>query len=63
MLGVQTIVKLLALETILQLRDFLAGTQPAAFLISGDKNDRYHWIQLELVRLRHLGLNRPDKGW
>lgn len=50
------------LKTIPQLKDFLAGTQPVAFSISGDKDDRYRWIQRELVRFRYLGLCRADKG-
>lgn len=57
-----TIMKLNELKTISQLRDFLAGTQSVAFSISGNKDDRYRWIQRELVRFRYLGLGRADKG-
>src|SRR5680860_725835 len=58
----KTIMKLDELKTIPQLRDFLAGTQPVAFSISGDKDDCYRWIQRELVRFRYLQLRRADKG-
>lgn len=54
--------KLDELKTIPQLREFLAGTQPVAFSVSGNKDDRYRWIQRELVRFRYLGLHRGDKG-
>ncbi len=57
----KTIMKLDELKTISQLRDFLAGTQPVAFSISGNKDDRYRGIQRELVRFRYLGLCRADK--
>lgn len=50
------------LKTIAQLREFLAGTQPVAFSVSGDKDDRYRWIQRELIRFRYLTLHRADKG-
>lgn len=56
------IMKLDDLKTIPQLQNFLAGTQPVAFSISGSKDDRYRWIQRELVRFRYLGLHRADKG-
>ena len=58
----QAIMKLDDLTTIQQLSDFLAGTQPVAFSISGSKDDRYRWIQRELVRFRYLTLSRADKG-
>jgi len=58
----KTIMKLDELKTIPQLREFLAGTQPVAFSVSGNKDDRYRWIQRELVRFRYLGLHRIDKG-
>jgi transposase InsO family protein len=50
------------LKTIPQLRDFLAGTQPVAFSVSGDKDACYRWIQRELARFHYLRLCRADKG-
>lgn len=54
--------KLDDLTTTDQLRDFLSGTQAAAFSVLGDKHASYRWIQGELVRFRDLTYARPDKG-
>ena len=54
--------KLDDLTTIAQLKDFLDGTQEVIFCALVGKDDRYRWIQDELVRLRYLTLGKKDKG-
>lgn len=57
-----TLMKLQDLKSIDQLREFLSGTQAVAFSVTGDKDDRYRWIQGELTRFRYLSRSRDDKG-
>ncbi len=54
--------KLEEIETIEQLKDLLAGTQPVAFSVISDKATRYRWIQGELARFKYLTLPRQEKG-
>ncbi len=58
----KTIMKLNDLNSIDQVEDFLAGTQPIAFSLLEDKDARYAWIQVELVRFGYLMLSRSAKG-
>jgi transposase InsO family protein len=58
----KTIIKVEELETIEQLSDLLAGTQPVAFSVISDKRTRYKWIQGELVKFQYLTLPRQHKG-
>lgn len=54
--------KLEDLRTVEQLKDFLSGTQAVAFSVLSDKENRYRWLQGELVKFRYLTLSRADKG-
>ena len=50
------------LVTIKQVTQFLEGTQPIAFIVLSDKEDRYQWIQRTLIRFDYGKLKRQDKG-
>lgn len=50
------------LTTIEQLQSFLNGTQRVAFVIPGNKAERYRFIQSVLIRFDYLKLKKPDKG-
>ena len=58
----KAIMKLEDLKTVAQLEDFLSGTQDVAFAISNDKDERYRWIEGELVRFQYLLISRQQKG-
>lgn len=58
----KTLMKLEELITIAQLTDFLSGTQAVAFSVLGSKDERYRFLQTELVRWGYLQLSRSDKG-
>jgi len=49
------------LETIEQLRAFLAGTEAIEFSMESPL-ERYTWIQDTLIRLRYVSLSKGDKG-
>ena len=49
------------LETIEQIRAFLAGTEAVEFLMESPL-ERYRWIQATLIRLRYVSLSKGDKG-
>lgn len=49
------------LETIEQIRAFLAGTEAIAFSMESTP-ERYAWIQDTLIRLRYVSLSKGDKG-
>jgi len=44
------------------LTDFLSGTQAVVFSVLGSNNERYRFLQTELVRWGYLQLLRSDKG-
>lgn len=50
------------LTSIGQLEAFLQGTQPVMFTVTGNKTERYQWIQRTLVKFNYLGLSKRDKG-
>jgi transposase InsO family protein len=50
------------LNTIEQLEHFLAGSQPVAFVVAGNKDECYRGIQRTLVKFRYATLNKPSKG-
>ncbi len=54
--------KLEELTHVVQLTDFLSGTQAVAFSVSGNKDARYRLIEGELVKFRYLTLSREEKG-
>jgi len=54
--------KLEELTQVVQLTDFLSGTQAVAFSVCGDKDARYRLIEGELVKFRYLTLSREEKG-
>jgi len=54
--------KLEDLLTVEQLDDFLSGTQTVVFSVLSDKDERYKWVQKELIKFRYLTLPRPFKG-
>jgi len=54
--------KLEELKTIVQLNQFLDGTQAVIFQINTIKKERYDWIRHELVRFDYLQLRKADKG-
>ena len=58
----QTIMKLEDVTTVVQLTDFLSGTQAVAFTVLSDKDACYRWIQGELVKFQPLMRARRDKG-
>lgn len=58
----KTIMKLEELTTIEQLSQFLDGTQAVIFKISTAKEERYQWIQHELVRFQYPVINKVSKG-
>ena len=49
------------LETLDQIRQFLAGTEAISFQIES-KDARYRWIQHTLVKFRYRKLSKTDKG-
>lgn len=54
--------KLEELTTIAQLSQFLEGTQAVIFKINTLKEERYQWIQHELVRFNYSALSKVNKG-
>jgi len=54
--------KLEELTTIEQLSQFLDGTQAVIFKISTAKEERYQWIQHELVRFQYPVQSKTGKG-
>ena len=54
--------KLSDLRSIDQLRDFLEGTQAAAFAVVTNKDERYQWMQQTLIKFRYRRLSKADKG-
>lgn len=58
----KTIMKLEELTTIEQLSQFLDGTQAVIFKISTAKEERYQWIQHELVRFQYPVQSKTGKG-
>ena len=54
--------KLGELTTMEQLPQFLDGNQAVIFKINTLKEERYQWIQHELVRFNYMALNKPNKG-
>mgnify|MGYP005639505851 FL=1 len=50
------------LKTIDELEAFLEGSQPIAFSVLGNKNERYNFIRKELVKFRYLMLTKKRKG-
>ena len=54
--------KLSGLRSIDQLRDFLEGTQAAAFAVVTNKDERYQWMQQTLIKFRYRRLSKADKG-
>ena len=58
----KTIMKLEDLGSVSQLADFLSGTHSVAFTVLCGKDDRYQWIQGELVKFHYLPLSNQDKG-
>ena len=50
------------LKTIDELEAFLEGSQPIAFSVFGNKNERYNFIRKELVKFRYLMLTKKRKG-
>ena len=49
------------LETIEQIRAFVAGTEAIEFSMESTP-ERYAWIQATLIRLRYVSLSKGDKG-
>ncbi|HID01706.1 MAG TPA: transposase [Desulfobacterales bacterium] len=58
----KTIMKLEELTTIEQLSRFLEGTQAVIFKVNTLKEERYQWIQHELIRFDYRTLNKVKKG-
>ncbi|RUM94884.1 MAG: hypothetical protein DSZ28_00885 [Thiothrix sp.] len=58
----KTIIKLEELTTIEQLSPFLDGTQAVIFKINTLKEERYQWIQHELIRFDYRALSKVKKG-
>ncbi len=51
-----------ALQTIAQLEEFLAGTQPVTFTVLSTKDECYQGIQETLIKFEYLTLSKPHKG-
>ena len=51
-----------ALTTMVQLEEFLAGTQPIAFTVLSTKDECYQWIQGILVKFEYLTRSKSHKG-
>jgi hypothetical protein len=49
------------LTTIEELERFIQGNQAVAFTVSGDKNQRYQFIQKTLIKFRYISLKKPTK--
>jgi len=58
----KTIMKLEELKTIEQLSQFLTGTQLVIFKIDTKKEDKYKWLQHELIRFGYLTQSKINKG-
>ena len=54
--------KLEELTTMEQLPQFLDGTQAVIFKINTLQEERYQWIQHELVRFNYMAPNKANKG-
>ena len=54
--------KLDELVNIVQIKEFLQGTQPVVFVMEDSADAAYAWIQSTLVRFRYLTLSKPEKG-
>jgi len=50
------------LSSVSELREFLDGNRKVAFCALESKDERYRWMEGELVRFRYLTLNKIDKG-
>jgi len=58
----KTIMKLEELKTVEQLIQFLDGTQSVIFKIDTKKEERYKWLQHELIRFDYLTQSKINKG-
>jgi len=58
----KTIMKLEELTTIEQLSQFLEGTQAVIFKVNTLKEERYQWIQHELLRFDYRAQSKVKKG-
>jgi len=54
--------KLEDLKTVSEVANFLSGTQAVAFCVLSEKDERYRWIEGELIRFRYLTLGKREKG-
>ncbi len=54
--------KLEDLKSVSDLAEFLSGTRSVAFCVLSNKDERYRWIEGELVRFRYLALGKREKG-
>jgi len=50
------------LKTIEQMQDFLNGSQPIAFAVASNKDERYQFVESILRRFSYRQLKRCDKG-
>ena len=60
--GMNTIMDDTQIETIEQIRRFLAGLGAMRMAISS-KAERYEWVQATLVRFGYLTLKKVERGW
>lgn len=60
--GMNTIMDDTQIETIEQVRQFLAGSGAMKMAISS-KAERYKWVQNTLVRFGYLTLKKAERGW
>lgn len=56
------IMNLDSIDTLEQLDEFMAGTQPVAFGVASTKQERYNWLQKTLIKWRYQHRNRHEKG-
>ena len=50
------------LTTIEALEGFIQGNQAVAFIVLGDKHERYQFVQKTLIKFRYITLSKLDKG-
>jgi hypothetical protein len=50
------------LSTINDIELFINGARKVAFTVLANKQDKYQWVQMTLIKFNYLGLNKHDKG-
>lgn len=56
------IMNLDSIDTLEQLDEFMASTQPVAFSVASTKQERYNWLQKTLIKWRYQHCSCDEKG-